>query len=482
MKYIYNIIEEIKNEPSSNKKLEILDKYKYHKQLKEVLYYTYNPLINYYIKDYEELDIEVEDDLDFELIKKYLEEIASRKYTGNAAREFLKELTGFLSKKSKVILRNIIERDQKCGISIKSINKVFKDFISCIGYMRCSTFSKIDNIYYPAIIQKKLDGMFVNVIIKDGDIKFFTRSGLEFYTTCLKEELLHIFEEFRIDNVCLHGEFLIEGLDGKESESRKVGNGMITSLIKKEQTLETLNKKLIESEGSSRFTKISSEIIHKLKEYEETNNRLKVVFWDIVDYYEWESGFSKTTYQERFERLKRIKETSHVKLVDYKIVNNLEEALKFYNEMIEQGYEGSVIKNLSCRWKDHTSTDMVKIKSEKICELKIIGIEEGNGKFKGGCGGFICESSDSLLTVVVGSGLSDSERGFERIDNFDSSKGLKIIDGFSANNYINSIISVKFNEIIKSESKNTYSLFLPRFEGFRIDKTKADTLEYIKAL
>lgn len=133
-------------------------------------------------------------------------------------------------------------------------------------------------------------------------------------------------------------------------------------------------------------------------------------------------------------------------------------------------------------WKNHTSTEQIKLKSEKVCELIITGYEHGTGKYEGGIGSFNCISHDGAVVVNVGSGLSDYERGFERLDNADSSKGLSLVCGFDGNRYIGSIISVKFNELIQSESKETYSLFLPRFIEIRHDKTEADSLETIKKL
>lgn len=93
----------------------------------------------------------------------------------------------------------------------------------------------------------------------------------------------------------------------------------------------------------------------------------------------------------------------------------------------------------------------------------------------------MCESSDGLLKVSI-SGMTESERGLERVDIMDASKGLKVIDDFDFNKYTGKIITVEFNELIKAKDKEGYSLFLPRIKEFREDKIEADDLEYIKGL
>ena len=48
--------------------------------------------------------------------------------------------------------------------------------------------------------------------------------------------------------------------------------------------------------------------------------------------------------------------------------------------------------------------------------------------------------------------------------------------------YYGKILTVKFNEVIHSESKDKASLYLPTFVEVRDDKSEADSYEYINAL
>lgn len=132
-------------------------------------------------------------------------------------------------------------------------------------------------------------------------------------------------------------------------------------------------------------------------------------------------------------------------------------------------------------WKSHTSPEQIKLKAEKEAELEVLGYVPGTGDNIGGIGSLCCVSSCRNLKVDV-SGLTKAMRGIERVDKKDSSKGWKVIEGFDCNCHNGKIITVKFNELIESDSKDTYSLFLPRFVEERADKNEADTLERIKAM
>ena len=488
---ILNIIENIRSTASTNEKLEILKENKDNELLKKVCYLTYNPLINYYTKhqvvesrQHEAVAEGEEMSLDMALIM--LNSLINREVTGNDAIDFLNnDIASELHYRDRKVLNLIINRDLDCGVGAKSINKVWKDLIPSMPYMRCSLIDKINRIEYPALVQQKADGLFVNVVVKGGDIKFFTRNGTEFELNRIKNALKLI----KLGDYVLHGELLVYGSDEREL-SRKVGNGLINSLIKKNQTIETLEQKIGSDISSSKRSKIKTEISQKLKEYEETDYNLKLVLWDSVPYEDWIKGEFNTQYSIRFHGMEKLieygkimsDEFKTIKLIETKEVNSIEEAKEFYEEQILNGYEGAVLKNKSGYWKNHTSPNQIKMKSEKECELKVIGYEHGTGKYEHGIGSLICESSDGRLLTRVGSGLSDNDRGFQRREDGDFSKALSLLDNFDCNRYTNSIITVKYNEVIESESKDTYSLFLPRFVEIRSDKTEADDLETIKKI
>ena len=95
------------------------------------------------------------------------------------------------------------------------------------------------------------------------------------------------------------------------------------------------------------------------------------------------------------------------------------------------------------------------------CDLKIVGIEEGNGKYAGMLGAILCESADGVVKVRVGSGFNDEHR---------KNLGEEILD---------KIVAVKYNMRIKNKLGEE-SLFLPIFVEIRNDKDIADSSKDIK--
>ena len=100
------------------------------------------------------------------------------------------------------------------------------------------------------------------------------------------------------------------------------------------------------------------------------------------------------------------------------------------------------------------TNNLLKVKKFNTCDLRVIGFEEGAGKYTGMLGAFICEYKGG--EVKVGSGLSDSQR-------------LEVWR--NSRNYENLIIEVSYFEETK-DSTGKPSLRFPTFKDFRFDKTE----------
>ena len=103
---------------------------------------------------------------------------------------------------------------------------------------------------------------------------------------------------------------------------------------------------------------------------------------------------------------------------------------------------------------------MIKFKAENTADLIIVDVTEGAGRLMGKLGAFLCQTSDGLLEVSVGTGFSDDER-----------------EKYFSKNYIGAVIEVTYNEQIESKGKKLPSLFLPVYQSMRPDKSEANTME-----
>lgn len=467
----------------TTEKEQYVNENKHNELLKRVFIKANCPSVNFWIKQIPQItETRGEMSLD-EALDQIESIIESREKTGHDARDFIKNILESLNERDSEVLTRIIQKQDKTKIGTKFLNKLYgTGTIRKFGYMRVSLYKdKIGNIQYPAFIQKKADGIFSNIIIEEnGSVTYLTRNGTAFEVPSLSQ----------INNpygkkIVIHGEGVIINPNTITGvEDRQVGNGMINKFIKSETTLESMDEKITKAKTEAAAQKLIAKKEEFLEELSHIDTHLKFEVWDILDFDSWTNGLDNTEYTERFKHLNQIIEVNpdfRMSIIDSQEVNSLEEAHEFNNKMLSQGEEGSVLKNINSIWKDTTSTEMVKMKPEKDCDLIITGWYHGEtgSEFEKGIGGFNMESSDGLLKVNVGSGLSREERGFQRVDVNDSAKGIELIDGFDFDQYTGKIAAVKFNYVIESKNKDTYSLFLPTLLEVREDKTEADNLEKI---
>jgi ATP-dependent DNA ligase len=189
--------------------------------------------------------------------------------------------------------------------------------------------------------------------------------------------------------------------------------------------------------------------------------------WDLIPYAYFTDGHCPVPYSKRFSTLEQIvsKQNSAGKkiwTVTSTIVQTLEEAQGIFQEYLAEGYEGIILKDGSGEWEDKRSKTQIKFKGELECDLKIVGVEEGKGKYAGMLGNLLCESADGVVKVSVGSGLNDLQR-----------------KEFMKQNLVDGIVAIKYNSRIKNKLGDE-SLFLPIFVEIRDDKDIADTSKDIK--
>ena len=421
-----DILNELNESNSSNYKLDILKKYKDNSELKKLLELTYNRnkynfnvSKNCIVKDNPSI-LESNGSKTVDELLSALEILGEGTIRGNEAHQFVCNHLKCLDNDNKEIFLNVLGRDLKIGLNVKSINKVFKNLIPKPNYMRCAVLSEktLKKINFPAFIQLKMDGTYREIHVADGQVSGKTRSGEEYFNPVLFKEM----ENF--PNGFYTGELTIEG------ESRFTGNGLINSL-------------------NPPYEKITFTV------------------WDYLtdeDYLEK----SKTPYYSRFESLSDIiekHESNRVKLVPNHEVNSIDEALKYVSDWMEQGLEGGVLKDKNNVFKNGTSGTQLKIKLKVDAEMRITGFTDGTiGTKREGKIGAIQFSNDEGTIKGQCSGFSDEE-----LDLFTKNK----------DNLIGRIISVEFNDIVKSENNDYYALSHPRFIEIRNDKEDTDTLEKV---
>lgn len=457
---ILEIIKELRADNSLNYKKEVLARYSDYEPFKEFLIRVYNPRVNYYMRKIPDIVSYGMKEQDLSGLRDVLNVLSGRMATGAEAINYVRNFLLEANQTIRELFELAIGRDIRAGVGVGIINEVYKDLIEEIPYCRCGkldekALERFDSMPEGFLAQAKLDGV-CNYIIKEGnEVYMLTRAGTAWSSDSLKEDMVK----------CSDGVYIGEGLiykDGKPLD-RKTGNGLINKFIKREDVLILLKEKMeVNFNKPKAYAKLNLELSNRCIENEEIDKNLHFVIWDSLTLEEFKEGLSTRPYTERFgEAIKATFMTTKLKPVPSYRVYSMKEAQAIADEYISEGGEGAIVKKLDTIWKDGTSKDMVKIKAVLDADLLCVDVEEGSGKYKGKVGALVLETVCGKLRVKVGTGLTD----LDRAKPFDY--------------YIGKVIEIQYNEFIKSKSKNTDSLFLPRFIEVREDKNVATSYEEI---
>lgn len=414
---------------SRNYKIEQLEKNRDNQLLIQVVRLALDPFTNFYIRKIPQYKPTNTQTLEGALNGLY--DLSHRIITGNAAIEHLAGLLSSLSADDARVLERIISKDLKCGVSVSTANAVWTGLVSEYPVMLCSQFEQklVDKVEFPALVQTKMDGMRFNAIVRNGSVEYRSRNGKEIQ---LLGNLDADFIKMAGDIDCVFdGELLV--VDGSGILDRQTGNGILNKA----------NKGTISAKEAA---------------------MVRATIWDVIPFMQFSDGQCGIPYGTRFETLCVLMDTHQpekVRLVDSWEVENYEEAKTLFEGLLAEGQEGIILKDKRGIWEDKRAKHQIKFKGELECDLKIVAIEEGTGKYAGMLGAIVCESADGLLKVNVGSGFNDEHR---------KTLGKEIVG---------KIVAVKYNMRIKNKAGEE-SLFLPIFVEVREDKDVADSIGDIK--
>src|SRR5574343_342532 len=179
---VFNIITKLRNAPGTNDKIQILKENKDNITLKKVLFMALSPQVIYGIVKLPPASSYVsQKTLDEALVD--LNQLVERKVTGNAAREFVSNLLGSLTPDDQEVLKLVLIKELNCGISASNANKAIgADFIQDTPYMRCEVSSSktLSRFSWPAYIEDKMDGQFLNTFCINNSVSFGSRNGKEY--------------------------------------------------------------------------------------------------------------------------------------------------------------------------------------------------------------------------------------------------------------------------------------------------------------
>lgn len=420
---------------SRNYKIERLEANRNDEQLREVIRLALDPFTQFYIRKIPKYECNATKPASLNFAINELYTFSSRSVTGNAAIDRLSNLLSALSEDDAKVIERIIQKDLKCGVSVSTANTVWTGLVNDYPVMLCSPFEQklVDKIKFPASVQLKMDGMRFNAIVRDGKVEYRSRNGKEIQLLGnLDDDFITLADG--VDCV-FDGELLVVDSTGNILD-RQTGNGILNKA----------NKGTISPADAA---------------------KVRATVWDYIPYLYFIEGEYNKPYLNRFAVLADKVMPAKIKLVESTGVNSIEEANVIFEKYLSEGQEGIILKDLSGIWENKRAKHQIKFKGEQECDLEIVSVEEGTGKYAGKLGAVVCRSrpeDGKFLTVNVGSGFNDAQR-----DNLWATRDT----------LVGRIVAVKYNMRSKNKAGEE-SLFLPIFVEVRDDKDVADTLGDIK--
>ena len=320
------------------------------------------------------------------------------------------------------LLEALICKDLSIGCDSKTINKEIPGLIPTFNVQLANKY--FDKPQYVEgktfAITTKIDGGRIIALKENGQVSFFTRAGQKYEGLVdLEDEMSRLMP----DNTCLDGEItlLVRGnLSSKEAYKQTM------KIVRQTTNPEKHGIKMLVFDCMT------------VEEFKNQNCRHDYTIRRADAELLFHQG--DFMYFELLPILYRGSDTS-------KITEILEEE-------VANGEEGIMINICDALYEFKRTNNLLKVKKFDTCDLKVIGFEEGTGKYTGMLGAFVCEYKGG--EVKVGSGLTDE---------------LRKEIWRNSQNYENVIIEVSYFEETK-DSTGKPSLRFPTFKDFRFDKTE----------
>lgn len=361
--------------------------------------------------------------------KQLADSLYTRDLTGHSARDAIKLAMDVATKDQwNNWYRRILIKDMRAGFGEKSVNSVAKKskkpqysvpvFECMLAHDGANHESKITG---KKLVEPKMDGVRVLTVVdfESRTVTMFTRNGKELIN------FPHINKAFE---------------DNMDNWARSyVFDGEVVSNSFQELMTQVHRKSDVKADDA------------------------KLILFDVIPLVEFKQGQSVMGQRRRSAFLREnfsniFAESGCIEIISQREfdldVFTDEIEFKDYNKaMVEQGYEGIMIKDPNGKWEGKRSTAWLKQKPFIEVSLEIVDVEEGTGRNQGRLGAVICRGMDDgkEILVNVGSGFTDRDR----TEYWEERNSL-----------LGQIVEVRADAITQNQD-GTYSLRFPRFMRFR---------------
>lgn len=395
---VIDILEVLETTSGSLAKREILEVNRKNDLLKRVFSAAFDPYVVYYVNKFKMPKAKAEHPDDDNVIEDFLNVVlpplASRQFTGNAAKDWVIQSFSRMSEVQQKWCLRIILHNLRCGVQESTVNKIWPGLIKSFSVALAGTLKSeftrgegikiLDKVNYPVRVDPKLDGLRFIAVKKDGEVTFYTRNGtvLESLPT-----IRAALTTAKYDNLVLDGEAM--GKNWNESAS-----------------------------------------VVMSKTVKDDSNMAYHVF-DAMPLQDWVDQESTQVYSERCKLVAEIVSVvgqDCVRQVPHIMAKNEEELKAFFAKCMNEGFEGVMLKTLDTPYVWDRSKNILKLKPCVTYEGVVVGWYEGRRgtKREGLFGGFRVVLPNGIVTRV-GGGFNDATRAQIQMDGPDTWVG-KIVE------------------------------------------------------
>ncbi len=335
------------------------------------------------------------------------------KLSGNTLFEYLVRLKSNINGQEWKWIKRMLLKDLKCNVGLKMVNKFLNPKIPKFEMQLCDTIDIYDKeevakkLEFPCAMECKYDGIRLQVEIRsDGSYQLLSRRGTD-KTEDFPEIGEALCKMFPKQHLCFDGEIITSGKRSFQSIMKKDAAG---------------------------------------------TQRIFVIFDLLND--------ERMPYISRYDNLvnlfEQIETSDNIVLAEHYSANNINDIIKYYEDLNERGEEGIVLKLFNRIYERGSRKYMFKCKKTYTMDLECIGYEYGTigSKREHKVSSLNLKNKDGSIIVSVGSGFDDT-----------------MIEWLTDNRetLVGKIIEIRYNELTE-----TGSIRFPRFICIRDDKDEAD--------
>lgn len=424
----FEVIKALEAESSTTAKVAIL-KANDSPELQWVLKKACDSLVTFGIKQYEfnEPIAETPFDQDWKYVQSVIAELEMRKLTGNAARQAIFDVSCRLNAQQQYVFACILDKDLKCGVNTKLVNKAFRHLINDFAVQLAN--KDTDKIKYPVMCEEKHNGKRNIAMVNGNTVTQYSRNGI------LQENYAQFEEQ------------LCQLANGEQV----VFDGEVRGVASHHEEQYNQVKRYAKKKDGKSATK-AEDLIY--------------VIWDVIPLSEWQRSMCSTGQLARSKKLEGMfiewmnefeGEDLLLRRSKHTMVNSEEQLKALFDKKLADGKEGLIAKDPQAKYEYKRSNAWIKLKVDQEEDLPIVDfveVIEKKTKHTGRMGAIICDYNGVKVHCAMGKGISHDEA----VELWNNRK--KLVGKTARIKYMN----------VTVDANGKSSLYLPKFMEVRDDK------------